>query len=360
MRPEVVVVIPAWNEEKGIKESVRSVFEQDYPLQMVVVSADNCTDNTVAVAAVLCPLYKGHLSVRETVNNKARKAGALNQVIQQLPKSVKYVLVLDADTRAAPNVISEAVRLLEEDPKLGAVCARTHLTPLASDASISEKIWWHLQRLEYATADSRRVERLDSIQILAGSCVMYRMDALRQVAKYRGNGQFYDEANLIEDYELTLTLKELGWKTTIGIKMHSWTDVPLSLRVHWQQRIRWARSHVDTLRQKGWNKVTRRDILGHITYCLFLSQQVFFLVLLVYLLLNGVKIVWNPLLWPILGLFWIDRLYRIKYVVKPTVTDVLIRVAFLPEEIYGLYHAVQRVWSYFLAFTNKPEFWHPT
>jgi cellulose synthase/poly-beta-1,6-N-acetylglucosamine synthase-like glycosyltransferase len=359
MRPKVAVVIPAWNEQATIEEAIQSVFKQDYLLERVVVSADNCTDNTVAVTAALCLRYD-HLSIMETVNNRARKAGALNQAIQRLPEDIKYVLVLDADTRAATDVVSQAVKFLEEDPALGAICARTHLTPLAKSAHLSEKIWWHLQRLEYATADSRRVERLDNIQILAGSCVMYRMDALKQVARYRGNGQFYDEGNLIEDYELTLTLKELGWKVTIGIKMHSWTDVPLSLRVHWQQRIRWARSHVDTLRKKGLNKVTRRDIVGHVIFCLLLPQQLFFLGLLIYLLLAGVDFDWNPLLWVFLGLLWGDRLYRIKYVFNPTATDVLIRVAFLPEEIYGLYQSVQRVWAYWLAFTNGPEEWHLT
>ena len=146
-----------------------------------------------------------------------------------------------------------------------------------------------MQRLEYATADSRRVEKLNNFQILAGSCVLYRLQALQEVAKCRGNGQFYDENSLIEDYELTISLKELGWKVTIGLRMHSWTEVPLSFKVHWQQRIRWARSHVDTLREKGWNKITREDILGHIIFIILLPQQIFFTGLLVYLVLSGVE-----------------------------------------------------------------------
>jgi len=323
------------------------------------VSADNCTDNTFSVVETLCPRYR-RLGVMETVNNKARKSGALNQAIRRLSNDIKYVLVLDADTRVAPNAVSEAVKLLERDPNLGAVCARTYLSPISRNASLSEKIWWQLQRLEYATADSKRVERLDSIQILAGSCVVYRMDALKQVAKHRGNGQYYDETNLIEDYELTLILKELNWKVTIGTKIHSWTHVPLSMKIHWRQRIRWARSHVDTLRQKGWNKVTRRDILGHIAFSLLLWQQIFFLVLLVYLLLTGVSFAWNPFLWLILGLFWADRLYRVKYVPKLTVMDVFVRAIFLPEEVYGLWQSVQRIRSYWLSFTNGPEEWHIT
>jgi len=354
VNPKVIVIIPAWNEEKAIGNTIRSILRQDYPLR-VVVSADNCTDRTVAVASQFNSVF-----VRETIDNKARKAGALNQIIQQLPDTIKYVLVIDADTQAAPDVVSRAVKLFEEDPKLGAICARTHLSPLARDASFSEKIWWHLQRLEYATADSRRVERLDNIQILAGSCVVYRMSALKQVAEYRGNGQFYDESNLIEDYELTLSLKELKWKVTINTEMHSWTNVPLSLKIQWQQRVRWARSHIDTLIQKGWNKVTRRDILGHVAFIFLLPQQVFFIGLLVYLLVSRIDFTWNPFLWLILGLFWVDRMYRIKYVPNLTFTDVIIRAAFLPEEIYGLWHSMQRVWSYFLVLTNKPEEWHLT
>jgi cellulose synthase/poly-beta-1,6-N-acetylglucosamine synthase-like glycosyltransferase len=92
------------------------------------------------------------------------------------------------------------------------------------------------------------------------------MEALKQVAIKRGNGQFYDESSLIEDYELTIMLKELGWKTTIGLKMHAWTDVPLNLKTHWQQRIRWARSHIDTLREKGWKRSQKPIFLA--TLCL--------------------------------------------------------------------------------------------
>lgn len=359
MYPKIAVIIPAWNEEKTIAEVIKTVFNQDCPLEKVIVVADNCSDDTVGVVTNLYSQYD-QLECIETIENKARKAGALNQAIRHLPEDIEYVLVLDADTRAAPDVVSQAALFLREDPRLGGICARTHLTPLPRNASLIEKVLWRLQRLEYATADSRRVERLGNIKILAGSCVMYHMGALRQVAEYRGNGQFYDESSLIEDYELTLTLKSLGWRTTLGITMHSWTDVPLSPKIHWQQRIRWARSHVDTLRQKGWNKTTRHDIISHVIFCLILPQQIFFLGILAYLLLSQTSFTWNPLLWVMIPLLWADRLYRIRYVPNVTLTDVLIRMAFIPEELYGLWHSVQRVWSYWLAFTGGPERWLET
>ncbi len=414
--PKLTVLIPARNEERSIEESIESLFKSDFDIDQVIVISDNSTDRTVEVTDRLgnkCP----NLKVISTRNNKARKAGALNRAIRQFCGDTKYVMVLDADTRVEPPCIIEGVRLLENDPKIGGICARTHVAPIKvprrkvvpldeevtkkivlSDSSkevtqkirvgglvpihdeitrkivvgktsspepkskitLGQKIWWQIQRLEYATADSNRVENLEKIQILAGSNVIYRMEALKQVANKRGNGQFYDEHSLIEDYELTIALKQLGWKTTMGLNMHAWTDVPLSTKVHWQQRIRWARSHVDTLREKGWGKITRGDILGHILFTIIFPQQIFFLGLLVYLLATNTHVVWNPLLWGILGLNWISRMYRLRYIPDLRFSDVLVRALFIPEELYGVYQSVQRVYSYWLAFSDGPEVWHET
>lgn len=358
-KPKIAVIIPAWNEEKTIPSSIHSIFESVYPISRVLVVSDNSTDNTVEVTKKLKKVYP-KLRVIETKNNKARKAGALNQGIRSLRNDIKYVLVLDADTQADSKCISEGIKQLENDPRLGGICARTHTKDRPQNATFVQKMLWHLQRLEYATADSRRVEYLGSIQILAGSCVIYRLSSLNEVALKRKNGQFYDEQSLIEDYELTISLKELGWKTTIGLSMHSWTEVPLDIKTQWLQRIRWARSHVDTLRNKGWNKVTRKDILNHILFLILLPQQLFFLALLIYLVVTGVSFQWNPLLWFILGLNWLNRMYRIKYLLDLNIWDILIRAMYIPEELYGLWHSAQRIRSYWLAFTNGPEEWHLT
>jgi len=357
--PKVTILIPAWNEQKNIVRAIRSADQQTYPNKKIVVAVDNSTDHTYQIAKGRQETVP-NLSVFRTIVNEARKGGALNQAIKAFCQDAEYVMVMDADTIAAPNVITEALRILSADSRLGAVCALTHLTPLPKNATFDQKIIWQLQKLEYASADSRRVEHPEDLQILAGSCVVYRKIALEKVADMRKNRQFYDQRSLIEDYELTLSLKELGWKVTVGTKMHSWTDVPLSFAVHWHQRIRWARSHVDTLRQKGWNQITRRDILGHASFSVLLTQQVTFAAIATYLVIAGTTFVWNPLLWIIVVLFWSDRMYRLKYVNNLTLTDVTIRALFLPEELYGLLHSVQRIWSYWLSFADGPEEWRET
>jgi cellulose synthase/poly-beta-1,6-N-acetylglucosamine synthase-like glycosyltransferase len=356
--PKVAILIPAWNEQNTIERAIHSANNQSYPNKKIIVAVDNSTDSTYEIA-FLMKSYIPNLIVFKTKNNKARKAGGLNQAIHQFCTDSDFVMVMDADTVAHPDVVSEGVRVLR-DTKIGAICALTHVTQLPKNSTFEQQALWHLQKLEYASADSRRVERPDDLQILAGSCVIYRKLALETVLDFRGNGQFYDQSSLIEDYELTLTLKTIGWKVTVGTKMHSWTDVPISFKILWQQRIRWARSHVDTLRQKGWSKTTKRDILEHFAFVLLLTQQLTFLFLVIYLLLTGVTFVWNNFLWIILALFWIDRMYRLKYVDNITPTDIIIRALYIPEELYGLLHSFQRVWCYWLSFVNGPEEWLET
>src|SRR4051794_13656164 len=46
----VVALIPAHNEESQIGAAIRSLQEQDLPPDIIVVSADNCTDGTAREA----------------------------------------------------------------------------------------------------------------------------------------------------------------------------------------------------------------------------------------------------------------------------------------------------------------------
>lgn len=358
-QPKVAIIIPAWNEESTINRAIESANKQDYPNKKIIVAVDNSTDNTYSLA-IQRMQDTPNLIVFRTVNNKSKKAGGLNQAINNYCSDAEYILVMDADTTAADTVVTEAVRILSGNKKIGAVCALTHLTDLPLRSTLSQKTLWQLQKLEYATADSKRFERPEDFQILAGSCVMYRKKALESVAMVRGVLQYYDESSLIEDYELTISLKEAGWKVTIGRKMHSWTDVPLSFSVLWHQRIRWARSHVDTLRQKGWNKITGGDILSHFAFIFLLIQQLFFLSLVIYFVLFGIDFTVNPLIVPVLGLFWLDRMIRLKYVHNLNLIDIVIRALYIPEELYGLLHSFQRIYSYYLSFVNGPEVWLET
>src|SRR5262245_3265921 len=109
----VHVVIPAHDEAAGIESTIASVWQQTVRPHDVTVVADNCTADTAAIA-----LANG-AQVFETVANRHRKAGALNQFLEShlpLLSDTDVVLVMDADTRLSPRFIEIAADLLRSQP----------------------------------------------------------------------------------------------------------------------------------------------------------------------------------------------------------------------------------------------------
>jgi len=74
----IIAVVPAHNEADNLPVTLPALMQQTRPPDRIIVVADNCTDETAAVARSL------GAEVIETVNNADRKAGALNQAFSQL------------------------------------------------------------------------------------------------------------------------------------------------------------------------------------------------------------------------------------------------------------------------------------
>ena len=101
----VVALVPAHNEQADIGEALQHLHDQEAPPDLIVVCADNCTDRTVEIAST------AGAYVYETVGNAHKKAGALNQALDQvLPvlRDEDAILVMDADSFLAPTFIAEA------------------------------------------------------------------------------------------------------------------------------------------------------------------------------------------------------------------------------------------------------------
>jgi cellulose synthase/poly-beta-1,6-N-acetylglucosamine synthase-like glycosyltransferase len=104
--PRIAVVIPAHNEAASIRaclQSVRACHRFDEVANLFVV-ADNCTDDTAAIARAA----GAHVLVR-TDDRLRGKGHALHFAFTSLSQRSYFdgFLVVDADTEAAPNLIEE-------------------------------------------------------------------------------------------------------------------------------------------------------------------------------------------------------------------------------------------------------------
>jgi cellulose synthase/poly-beta-1,6-N-acetylglucosamine synthase-like glycosyltransferase len=105
-RPCVAVLIPAHNEGSGLLPTIQDVQSQLRPNDRLLVVADNCSDDTAAVAkAGGCEIIERHDSLR------IGKGFALDYGLRHLScKPPEIVIVIDADCRIDPGSIDQLAR----------------------------------------------------------------------------------------------------------------------------------------------------------------------------------------------------------------------------------------------------------
>ncbi|MFH8981360.1 glycosyltransferase family 2 protein [Streptomyces varsoviensis] len=263
---DTVILVPARNEEVGVFTSLKSLATQSRRPDLIVVVVNNSTDRTEEFARQ----FADDESTPNTVvlnleNNPHKKAGALNHGLQwlresvggRLPNKVRHVLVMDADTELHPKFIERARNVLASDPELGGVSAaclgRTGLW-----RNPWQRFLLGMQIIEYGRAANVRYRQ--DVHTMSGAGSFYRSEALQGLLDWRGQVFWEDHRNLVEDYETTLALKESGWKITANQLCIAYTDLMPTLRELIQQRERWSRGTVDTLRRRGWTKFTWHSI----------------------------------------------------------------------------------------------------
>ncbi|PSO72633.1 MAG: glycosyl transferase [Cyanobacteria bacterium QS_8_48_54] len=106
-RPSVAILVPAHNEASGIATLLKTLSQQLTFQDRIVVVADNCTDDTAAVARKL------GVTVLERENSAQKGKGyALDYGLRFLEtKPPKVVVVVDADCIVIQNTIDRIVRL---------------------------------------------------------------------------------------------------------------------------------------------------------------------------------------------------------------------------------------------------------
>jgi cellulose synthase/poly-beta-1,6-N-acetylglucosamine synthase-like glycosyltransferase len=242
---KIVALIPCHNEENLVWRAIRSLHSQTRPPDRIVVIADNCTDGTARVA-LSCGA-----EVRETVGNRHKKAGALNQVLKDLLPELDpldMVLVQDADSFLDERFVEYAERKLQETG-MGGVGGTFRGREGGGFVGM-------LQRNEYVRY-ARDVRRLRGKALcLTGTATLFSVQALRSIADSRASGEVYDTTALTEDFEVSLMLQHLGYRilaprecTLTTEVMETWGDLA-------RQRLRWKRGAIENLTHFGLTRVT--------------------------------------------------------------------------------------------------------
>lgn len=305
---QIVVIIPAYNEASFIKATIESVLAQTVQPSVIIVAANNCTDETEDVARVA----GARVFIAEP--NKQKKAGALNLTLNFVMRYLRNndaVLIMDADTTLSKTFIETALGRLNENVGGvgGAFIGRD------SNSTIGT-----LQRMEYYRYRKDIIRNGERAFVLSGTGTLFSVKALRMVKASR-NGKilpkgddFYDTFSLTEDNEITLALLACGYECISPTQMTTTTDVMESLGSLWNQRDRWYLGALWNLRAYGFRMpwymkmVYWKQQIG-----LFVSVMAFFLyVILMYvLILSGGGITWSPFWVSLTAIVIAERVYTV-------------------------------------------------
>ena len=109
-RPLVSILVPAFNAERWLPDTIRSVLSQSWsPLEIIVVD-DGSTDGTAEVAASFAPT-----GVTLLQQSNCGAPAARNRALRA--STGDYIQYLDADDLLAPDKIERQVRMLEDSPR---------------------------------------------------------------------------------------------------------------------------------------------------------------------------------------------------------------------------------------------------
>ncbi|HET9742444.1 MAG TPA: glycosyltransferase [Terriglobales bacterium] len=225
-QPPVAVLVPAYNEEKVIARTIRSVLASTYPKLRVIVIDDGSTDDTLHIvrSKFQKEITTGKLTILTKTNSG--KAEALNYGLEHVTEEI--FIGIDADTAIAREAIGRLVPHFA-DATIGAV---------AGNAKVGNRVnvWTRWQALEYITSqnfDRRALDLLGCVTVVPGALGAWRTSLVREAGGYHLN-------TVAEDADLTMNILRTGKRVIYEDRALAYTEAPMNASGLMRQRFRWS------------------------------------------------------------------------------------------------------------------------
>jgi len=220
----VSVVMAAYNEEKVIAGTMRSLLATDYKGEVEIIVVDDGSSD--ATAAEVERMADADPRVRLLQQENRGKARALQRALSSVRHGI--VVFVDADTHFQRDTLSA---LLEPfaNAGIGAVSGHAKVGNLRTFIA-------RCQSLEYTCGfnlDRRAYTRWNCVTVVPGA-----ISAIRKSAIDRVGGLSLE--TLAEDTDLTLMLHKDRQRIVYVPQAIGWTEAPESVRTLARQRFRWA------------------------------------------------------------------------------------------------------------------------
>ncbi len=236
--PSVSIIVPAYNEEAKIADTIASLKKITYPAIEFIIVNDGSKDATNKVITTAIAGDARFLFIDRAYNKG--KAASLNEGIEHA-KGV-FVACMDADSIVEPDIFQKALPYFDE-PKTGAV---TVTVELRNPNTFLQK----MIDIEYIIGLSlflKIFSLLDCVFVTPGPFSIYRRSLLAEIG-------CFDPTNITEDHEIAYRIHKHGYAIANCLEAKVYTLTPDTFKGIYVQRRRWYSGALQTVFQ-------HRDVL---------------------------------------------------------------------------------------------------
>jgi hyaluronan synthase len=237
IEPHIAIVMPGFNEEEAIADSLRSLLALEYPeekLELVAVN-DGSTDRTLQEMEAVAADCQGRVQVINFPDNRGKRAAMAAGI---RATSAEVIVFVDSDSVVEPDALRLLVQPLA-DPKVGAVCGHANVL------NVRESWLTRMQAVRYFVA-FRVVKASESVfnavTCCSGCFSAYRREAILPKLEWWESQMFLGiESTFGDDRSLTNCVLR-DWHVLYEKRAVSHTIVPSKFREFVIQQTRWKRS----------------------------------------------------------------------------------------------------------------------
>jgi cellulose synthase/poly-beta-1,6-N-acetylglucosamine synthase-like glycosyltransferase len=272
----ITVVVPAFNEENGIVESVRSLLQLEYPQYQLIVVNDGSTDDTLKQLFQNFQIRQASFSPYYEINCKRIKAVYLspaypNLVIIDKEKGGKadsinaainisknpLITIIDADSILERDCLLKIVRPFMENENIVAVGGTVRIANgckvnqgYIEEIGLSKSWLARFQVVEYLRAflfGRNGFDVVNGILIISGAFSCFRRDALIEVGGYY-SGSVGEDMEIVVRLHKELRKKNKKIRITFIPDPVCWTEAPEKIKSLSSQRVRWQKGTIESIR----------------------------------------------------------------------------------------------------------------
>lgn len=231
-----LIVIPAHNEELFIQRILKSIVEQNYPVELfkIIVIADNCSDNTATIAS------GENIEVLVRKNNKDLGKG--HAIKYALDNSDNYdydaLFIIDADSIINKNGLASLNRHILNGKRI-IQCNNAVANPDDS---------WFTQLMNVARTIGNEIqepakEKLGLSSHLMGNGMCFNLEIIEKYG--------WSAFSVGEDWEYYAMIISEGERIAFAQDVRVFHQESTSLKQATPQRIRWSSGRFAVLKQYG-------------------------------------------------------------------------------------------------------------